>query len=484
MNSQSNSALHDQSIRRFIRRLALLLAFRQSLTLVTVWFFIWGAVALVLRAASSTSRRQLLWGAIGIAVAVIAAAAFSRKRLPSRDSVRAMLDIRNDCGGLLMAGVDADLGAWRTPEITLPRLHWRKRRAFGLLAASFAFVIAGILAPVRFATINASRPMDVGREIENLSARIEALKEAQVIEEAKAEALEQKLDQLGQEASGEDPAKTWEALDHLNDAVEKAAKEAAETANARQERLARAEALAEGLMAGADQLDSKTMTEAMRTLGEMTRDAIKENESLVGDLSPETLEAIKSGSLKAEHLKDISKALSQSKSALNQKLSKLSQSGQSGQSSQSSQSSQSRRINPKSLKGGAQANRRDNSGLARFLKENAEKMSVDEAMFQWCEGKRGVDRGPGAAAMTWTDGSSEKDAKFKEKVLPPSSVAGLNDSQLVGLSASAPAVDTSGVAAHGALNRSASGGGAAYTQTILPRHRGAVKRYFDRPQSK
>ena len=472
MNPQSNSASHDQSIHRFIRKLALLLAFRQSLAFVTIWFFIWGAVALVLRAASATPRGRLLWGATGIAVAVIAAAFVSKRRLPSRYSVRAMLDNRNDCGGLLMAGADADLGTWRVPEVILPRLRWRKARAFGMLAASFAFVLISLLAPVRFAAINAARPMDVTREVENLSAQIESLKDAQVIEEAKAKALEHMLDQLGQEASGEDPAKTWEALDHLNDAVEKAAKEAAETANARQERLARAEALAEGLTAGADQLDSKTMTEAMRTLGEMAREAVKENESLAGDLSPETLEAINSASLKAEHLKDLSKALSQNKSALNQKLSKLSQSGQ------------LRRINPNSLKGDAQANRRDNSGLARFLKENAEKMSVDEATLQWYAGKGGVDRGRGDAAMTWTDGSSEKDARFKEKTLPPSSVAGLNDSQLVGLSASAPPADTGGVAAHGALNSAASGGGSAYTQTILPRHRGAVKRYFDRPQSK
>lgn len=469
MNSRSSSAHHDQSIRRFIRRLALLLALKQSLSFVTVWFFIWGAVALVLRAASSTPRRQLLWGAIGVAVAVIAAAALSRKRLPSRDAVRALLDNQNDCGGLLMAGADAEIGGWQIPEITLPRLRWRKARAFGSLAASFAFVLISLLAPVRFATTGAARPMDVSREVENLSAQIEALKEAQIIEEARAEALEQKLEQLSQEASGEDPAKTWEALDHLNDAVEKAAKEAAEAASARRERLDRAEALAEGLMAGGDQLDSKTMTEAMRTLGKMTQDAIKENASLAGDLSPETLEAIRSGSLKAENLKGVEQALSQSKSALSQKLSKLSKSGM---------------INPNALKGGAQANRRDNSGLARFLKENAEKMSVDEATLQWCEGKGGVDRGRGDAAMTWTDGSSEKDARFKEKVLPPSSVAGLNDSQLVGLSASAPTVSTSGVAAHGALNSAASGGGSAYTQTILPRHRGAVKRYFDRPQTK
>jgi predicted transcriptional regulator len=347
-------------------------------------------------------------------------------------------------------------------------LRWRKARAFGLLAASFAFILISLLAPVRFATINVSRPLDVRREAETLSSQLEALKEAQIIERSRAEALEQKLDKLSREASGEDPAKTWEALDHLNDAVEKAARDAAEAAGARQERLARAEALAEGLM-GADQLDSKTITEAMKTLGKMTQDAIKENESLAGDLSPETLEAIKSGSLKAENLKDLSKALGRNKSALNQKLSKLARSGV---------------IDPKSLKSGAQGDRLDNSGLAKFLKENAGKISVDEATLQWRAGKGGLDRGRADAAMTWTDGSSEKGAKFKEKVLPPSSLAGLKDSQLVGLSATAPQVATDGVAAHGALNSAASGGGSAYTQTILPRHRGAVKRYFERPPTK
>ncbi|MBO0859427.1 MAG: hypothetical protein J2P21_13280 [Chloracidobacterium sp.] len=469
MNSRPTSARHDQSISQFMRRLTLLLAFRQSLAFVTIWLFAWGALALVLRAASATSRGKLLWGAAGIAVAVIAAAALARKRLPARESVRAMLDDRNDCGGLLMASADAEIGAWRIPEIKSPRLRWRKERAFGLLAASLAFILISFLAPVRFAMINASRPLDVSREAETLSAQIEALKEAKIIERPRAEALEQKLEQLSREASGEDPAKTWEALDHLNDAVVKAARDAAEAASVRQDRLARAEALAEGLMAGADQLDSKTMTEAMKTLGKMTQDAIKENESLAGDLSPETLEAIKSGSLKAENLKDLSRALGQNKSALNQKLSKLAQSG---------------KINPKSLKSGAQGDRLDNSGLAKFLKENAVKISVDEATLQWRAGRGGVDRGRADAAMTWTDGSSEKGARFKEKVLPPSSLAGLNDSQLVGLSATAPQVATGGVAAHGALNSAASGGGSAYTQTILPRHRGAVKRYFDRPPTK
>src|SRR5207249_4322846 len=150
---------------------------------------------------------------------------------------------------------------------------------------------------------------------------------------------------LSAEASGEDPAKTWEALDHLANSIEKTAKEAAANAASKQEELAKAEALTEGLMAGSDQMDAKLMTEAMQTLSTMMQGAMKENEALAKNLSPETQEAIKNGALKPEQLKDISKALGQSRQKLNQQLSKLNQSG--------NKSGQNGTINPNSLKGGA-----------------------------------------------------------------------------------------------------------------------------------
>jgi len=200
---------------------------------------------------------------------------------------------------------------------------------------------------------------------------------------------------------------------------------------------------------------------------------MKENEALASQLSPETQEALKNGSLNSEQMKEVAKALGQSKEKLNQQLSKLNQSGMNRGN-----------INPNSLKGGASANKRDNSGLSKFLKENSQKMSVADAVGQWCEGgkdgKGNVSRGRGDAPMAWSEGSDEANAKFKEKALPPGSVAGLQDSQLVGLSASAPEVQKGNLSAHGALNNSATGGGSAYTQTVLPKHKGAVKKYFDR----
>jgi hypothetical protein len=465
INPPTGSAAHEDAIRRLARRLALSITLKYSLAFIAIWCFLWGTVALALRAASGAKLGPLLWGALGFLPAMLTAAVISRRQVPSRASIRALLDQRSGCGGLLMASADVTLGDWRArmPAIDLPRVRWRSPRSWWLFAASILFLVASLTVPVRFASLNSPRALDVAREAHDLAEKIEALKEEMIIEDAKAEALEQKLEELGREASGDDPAKTWEALDHLAAAVEKTAKEAAQSEMARQEKLAQAQALAEGLMSGSDEMGSKLMTEAMQTLSEKMESAMQENRMLAQNLSPALQEAIKSGALKPEHLKDISKALSQNRAASDRRLSKL---------------NQKRLID---LKSGAGAEHRDNSGLAQFLQENAQRMSVDDAVAAWCErpGKGGISRGRGDAAMTWTDGTSEKNAKFKERELPPSFAAGLKDSQLVGLSASEPTVQQA-LAAHGALIDAAKGGGSAHTATILPRHKGVVKRYFDR----
>ncbi|MDX2033039.1 MAG: hypothetical protein SF339_20345 [Blastocatellia bacterium] len=467
---QCNSS-EDPAVRRVTRSFAAALTLKHSLLFVTLWCFAWGTVSLTLRATLLTPRRALLWGATGIVGAVIAAAILARRQLPAPTAVRALLDERNRCGGLLMAADDAEIGQWPMPEVATPRLRFRNPRAWGLFAVSVVFALVSLLAPVRFSSMNAARPMDVNREAEALAARIDTLKEAELLDSAKAEELAQRLEQLAAEASGEDPARTWEALDHLADAVEKTARDAAETTAARQEGLEQAAALAEGLMAGSDQLDARTMTEAMQTLSAMMQRAMQEDQMLASDLSPETQAALRNGALPPDQLGEAADALRKRRAANEQRLAKAGKAGA---------------IPPGALKGGARSGPRDNSGLAKYLKENARKQSIDELVSGWCEnpGKTGVSRGRGDAAMTWSDGTSEKEAKFKEQALPPSSVAGLDESRLVGMSASAPTIDRTGAASHTVLGNAATGGGSAHTQTILPRHKGAVKRYFERPPSR
>ncbi len=131
----------------------------------------------------------------------------------------------------------------------------------------------------------------------------------------------------------------------------------------------------------------------------------------------------------------------------------------------------------RSLSGG------DLGALAEFLDQNGL-----EAASGYCQGGRagrgGVSRGRGDAPMTWKDPSSPAGAKWREQVLDPASLAALHQSHLLGLTAADPSAlePAAPGAGGGGLDPAATaGGGAAYTHTLLPRHRGAVARSFARP---
>lgn len=82
--------------------------------------------------------------------------------------------------------------------------------------------------------------------------------------------------------------------------------------------------------------------------------------------------------------------------------------------------------------------------------------------------------------MTWTDGSSEEGARFKNGALTLG-LNGLDQSQFIGVSRSAPEVTGDAATAEsGALSNASHGGGSANAQKILPQHQGAVRRFFKR----
>jgi hypothetical protein len=57
----------------------------------------------------------------------------------------------------------------------------------------------------------------------------------------------------------------------------------------------------------------------------------------------------------------------------------------------------------------------------------------------------------------------------------------LKETQIQAITRGTPGKETPGDAMSGALEGAAGGGGSANSQVVLPRHRGAVERYFDRP---
>lgn len=462
MTSTDDALPQDESIARFIRRVAILASVRYALMFITLWGFACGIAVLAMRAATGRPVIQLTWILAGVVPCAAAAILLALRRLPDRTAVRALLDSRNSCGGLLMASERAELGDWqaRLPAIAEPRLRWRARRSVALTLASALFVSVSFLIPARQG-LASDRPLDIAKEIGGLAADIDVLKKEEIIDATQAETLETKLESITADAHGEDPVKTWEALDHLQNSLSKTAQEAAEKIARNNERLAEAQSLSETLGEGGSGLDPKLMTEAIKEL-QAQMEAAAGSQGGAPELPSDLLKDLKSGSLSKQQLKQLAHALKQHKGDISKRLGKLRDTGL---------------IDLKTLKQCEKAGQNDSTGLAEFLKQNAGNMTVSQMMDSW--GRGGVDRGRGDAPMTWTDRSSERGAKFKEQVLP-SSLAGLKDSELIGRSTGAPGVEKNGAQRSGALNGAAAGGGSAYTQTVLPRHRGAVNRYFER----
>jgi hypothetical protein len=469
---------HEQAARSLRRRLALVLLLKHALVFLTAWAFLWGTVVLVLRLTAGTSPLVLLWGLAAMPVLAALAVLPARRRLPAATAVRAVLDRASGCGGMLLAAAEQDLGRW---EETLPpaaglRVRWHGLRTWALFAAGVVFLAMALLFPERLATLGASRSLEIGNEVAKLVSQIDLLKQEAVLEPERADALKEKVTQLKKDSSGESPAKTLEALDHLQKMVAQAAREAAASAVGKTENLAKAEALAEALARAGKEVDPKIKAEALAELAALAQQAAAESKLLDKHLDGKALKDLKAGKLTPEQLKGLARALRGGKEDLARMLEKL---------------SEARLIDPELLKACEKAGQCDGAALTKLLKEASGKMTIGEMMAK-CRGKTDKDRpgrgglteGPGAAELTWGDKSSAEGVKFKEEALPPAAVKALKESRLAGLGKEAPPDEKGGPSQPGALGQAAAGGGSANTQVILPRHRPAVERYFERPPAK
>ena len=455
--------IDNKTIRKFRIKMAALLILKKTLAVATVWGLVWGTVVIILRAAIGMPPLTLLTGGIGLIFAIGCAVVLALRQIPSRTALRASLDKHSGAGGLVMAAETVELGNWRKqmPSIRLPRLRWRGGVSWARFAGAVLFVSISLLIPQRFVEISKAQPLDIREEVKQLADGIDVLKEEEIIELAEAEMLEEKLAQLQAEASGEDPVKTWESLDHLAGTLSQESADAAQDALSETERLMEAETLSEGLINEGSEMDAELLAESMTALSGLVQEAAQENALLAAQLPDLKGDP---NSLTLEQLKEISAALRFTKRDIYDRLVEL---------------HAVNLIDLETLKACEKLGQCNSDGLAAFLAENADSKSVVECIGGWC---RGIGRGPGHVPMTWSDGTTEEDAKFKAEALPLSDIASLEDSEIVGLSVGTPSVETSSLPPQsGGLSGATAGGGSSFNQTVLPRHKGAVKRYFERP---
>jgi hypothetical protein len=425
-----------------------------------------------LRVTFRVAPLDLLWGLAVVPLLVLVTALLALRHVPPPSAIRALLDRWSGAGGLLLAAAERPLNGWASalPPAPSLRLRWHGGRTWALLAGGALFLGLALAFPQNLVALPTSRTLEIGNDVAKLTAQLEVLKETQVLEPQRAESLEQKLNQLKDKAAGEDPAKTLEAVDHVQQVTSQAAREAAESAAQKTERLAQAETLADGLRQAGGQMDAKLQAEALAELARLAEKAALENDLLDRDLDPQAIKDCKAGSLNAEQLKKLAKALGGARKDIARKLEKL---------------YKARLVDLEALAKCEQCGSCNGDKMADCLKAGG-KQSVGNMLSQ-CQrpGRGGLTEGPGAADLTWGDPSSEEGLKFKEETLPPSALAAFKESQVVGIGKAAPAAEKSASpSSPGALGQAAAGAGSAQTQVILPRHRAAVERYFDREARK
>ncbi|VTR94997.1 Uncharacterized protein (Fragment) OS=uncultured bacterium GN=ACD_39C01427G0001 PE=4 SV=1 [Gemmata massiliana] len=457
---------HDeQLVGRFYNHLTRWFVLRQSVAAVTVWAFLWGTAILVLKATQGTSVPTLAWGAIGLPLALGFAVWSALRSLPDRNVVRALLDGRGECGGLLMAGAECDLGRWQAkPAAEMPTLRWRAQRPLGFLTLAIVFVALGFLIPARSLAVN-DTPLDINRPADRLADQVRVLQEEKILDPDRAENLKQKIEELRSQSTGKDPAKALEALDHLNDVVRQVARQAAEKNSRQANQLGRLDAAAEALQKAAAGLDPQEAAELMKELAALAQKAATEGDALESELGAELAEALKEGKLTSEQLAKLAAAAKSGKGSISKMGKKL---------------YNAKLIDADQLKA-CEGGQCDSDALAKYLVKN-KKTSLKEGLKDQ-EGNGGLgDDGPGNTALNFGDRANEDGTKFKEEALPPSELSALKESQLSGVSKLPPKRDTNaGAPQSGGLTGAAVGGGSANAAPVLPQHRGAVGRYFDRP---
>lgn len=458
----------EMRVNQLRRRIGHVLIFRSILRWSTLLFLAYGTLILAGRLLFRWPHGLLLMG-LCIVLPILGWVAIRAWSLrPSSEVVRAALDCYNDAGGFLMASAQVGLAEWEAsmPALSLPSLVWRKRQSMVLFAVAACYVVLVQLIPESKTAWIKRRTLEIGPLVQRLDSQIDALAEERIIEPSKLSELKEQLSRLSQESSGLDPARTWEALDHLEQTTSEAARNSAAETEARLEALSQAETLAAALaLSSATNLNDQVTTEAMRELGHLMQSASLDRLLSSNDLTPQLLAALQTNALDTAQLGQIMQAIASCRGQLGQSLANL---------------AQMKLIDPSLLAKCAGMGRAgDSNGLAAFLAEcssTSGSLSADWKQF----GRGGVNRGRGDAPMTWSEGTSEKNALFKEQVLPRNAF-NPNESQLVGVSRTDPQLTENGVPlSSGALNPNLASGGSAPTHKILPRHKHTVENFFQR----
>ena len=454
----------DHWIDRHLRRLRFGQFLQRAVEWSTVYLFCFGTIVLVVKLTTPALWPHVLWVALGALPVMLLAWWTSRTGQFTRGESVALLDRSLRAGGLLMTLTEAPDEDWEThlPQVeqrwreSLPRI--RPKRFAGSLAMPLLFTIGACFVPLREISANPIVKNTAGQqatsELENM---LEALEEAEVLDEQEEQTLRDAIEKLQQETE-EAPLthEKWETVDALEQRMRMQLEEAsvgiAQAAQA-------AAILASAANGENGELSAERLAELEEDLIETLR-KMSENGSLSAGagkmgLSKNDLQRLmKSGQLQLpEDAAEREEILNELSDFLQQEADKLSE-----------------------LRSECEGGQCQNCGN-----------DCEGGQCEACNGNKpgrgGISRGRGDAEMAWGDESDDAGILFKETVLPPGMQEDPKD-DVIGITRSEPEVDPATSAPRKAARANdPAAGRETWNRKLRPRHRGAVRKFFDSAES-
>jgi hypothetical protein len=467
----------DLALRTTIRRVANASALRGAAVGATLGLGVAGATALAIRLGFGLDWTHALWGLLALPVGA-AVGAIACRTVLTEDEAAAWLDDRCSCGGLLMSRSSE----WTTlpTAIRVPRVRWFDRSLAIRLAVLAAFVVGALAVPINQAASPSSQRFNIDSVVDRLEEQVDLLEEVEAVETDEAQQIREELQSLGESARSDDPGRTWEALDHARQQLEQIAEQAAENLADEARNAAAAEEFASQLADMLEQSPEGLTPEQSESL----QQALK---SLQENIESESLQ---------QAMQDLADALSQQGNQQREQARQAQQQAAQQMAQSAGQCSGGASSGLGQLASGGMI---DPSALQRALAERAEaRAQLAELMSQYqagqCSGGQlaafldgvcsgGISRGPGAARLTWNEMPSSIEGAAFTPVQVDSSAIDPSQSTLISSGAMRPGDDMAGnSSAGGAIDPSRPAETGAANPVILPRHRDAVRRYFERAE--
>jgi hypothetical protein len=515
MNQQQRTKI----ISSFRYRIFAVLFLKKIITFTAVFLFLWGTVLLTLRVGGWYTPNFVAFSLIVYMVIPVSAWLAAWQLLPDDRKLGAVLDHKNQIGGLMMSSFEKELGDWtiNTETINIPKIRWESPQIIGLILFAVCFAAVSLFLPISALSKPVQNHLNIEDQVRRLTSQLDVLEKENILDVEEVETRKLDLEHIQNNANGLGPVKTFDALDHIENRMNQKAAETVENALRTTETLANTETLAQQVQEISPKLDESTAKSLMEGLAHSLEEMFAQNTELAKNLK-ETLDKKTKETQQNNDNKNDNRnknAQNEDEQAMRESLKKM------------LNENNLKNLTPEMLQQLCEAMQQcqgncermcenlQNAGFpvdSEMLKKLAEAKAVDreeaERMLSdlWanCDGCDGdcpkeggespfsprytkkqnwtTDPNEEPSKTQFTKNADEEGAEFKAKVLPLSDFEAFRNSQKIGASVTSPDFDpdTALEQQDGVITQTNGSTGNAHNRTIYPQHRGTVERFFKR----